>query len=140
MATRKIKGLAIVTGSYKDPKTGVDKNRYKTIGHILQKDDGGKFMLIDPFVNLAAAPLGQGKDMVMVSMFEIDETGQGTSHGQQAPMKTQAPAQQPPAHNGGQPYPMVQNGQYIWSDGHPMAPHEVQQYQQHLAQQNQTQR
>lgn len=135
MATRKIKDLAIVTGSYKDPQTGVDKNRYKTVGHILQKDDGGTFMLIDPFVNFAAAPRGQGKDMVAVSMFDIDDNGQSGSHGQQSSANNPAASQQPPAQNGGQPYPMVQNGQYIWSNGSPMAPHEVQQYQQHLAQQ-----
>lgn len=129
MATRKIKDLAIVVGSYKDPQSGLDKNRYKTIGHVLQKDDGGTFMLLDPFVNLAAAPRGQGKDMVMVSMFDVNDSDQNQSQAQ-----SQAPAPGYDTHYYAQA-PMPQDAQqWTHPDGRPMSPAEVQAYQQQMAQ------
>ncbi len=65
---KKLYDLAVKTGSYE--KDGKTKNRYKTIGSIMEKDDNGRFMLLDPMVNLAAIPRDAGRDMVMVSLFE----------------------------------------------------------------------
>lgn len=74
MAKRKY-DLAVKTGSYID-NTGANKNRYHNIGVVMQGDDGGHYMLLDPLVNLAAVPREAGKDRVMVSMFEPREDGQ----------------------------------------------------------------
>lgn len=104
MATQREYDLAVVTGSYTDPQTGQPKNRYQTIGTVMRKDDGGKFILLDPLVNLAAVPRGQGKDRIMVSMFEPREQGQSNAQ--------PAPAQNP------------QQGYYN-PDGSPMNPQQV---------------
>lgn len=119
MATSKKYDLAVVVGSYPDPQTGVNKNRYQNIGTVLEKDDGGKFILLDPLINLAAIPRGQGRDMIMVSMFEPKENNQGQ---QSAPQNSQP-------QNNDQPYPVCTNGQWQWSNGQPMNPQEVQFYQ-----------
>ncbi len=119
MATSKKYDLAVVVGSYPDPQTGVSKNRYQNIGTVLEKDDGGKFILLDPLINLAAVPRGQGRDMIMVSMFEPKENNQGQ----------QSAAQPNQPQNNDQPYAVCQNGQWQWSNGQPMQPQEVQFYQ-----------
>ena len=87
MAKRKF-DLAVKTGSYVD-NTGATKNRYQNIGVVMQGDDGGHYMLLDPLINLAAVPRDQGKDRVMVSMFEPREDGQ-------APRQAAAPQRQAP--------------------------------------------
>lgn len=114
MATQREYDLAVVTGSYTDPQTGQPKNRYQTIGTVLRKDDGGKFILLDPLINLAAVPRGQGKDRVMVSMFEPKEQ-QGQNHAQPEPPQNHAPQ-----HN------QAPQGQgYYNPDGSPMNPQQV---------------
>lgn len=89
MAKRKY-DLAVKTGSYTD-NTGATKNRYHNIGVVMQGDDGGHYMLLDPLVNLAAVPREAGKDRVMVSMFEPREDGQQPR--QAAPQRQQQVAQ-----------------------------------------------
>lgn len=125
MATSKKYDLAVVVGSYPDPQTGVNKNKYQTLGTVLEKDDGGKFILLDPLINLAAVPRGQGRDMIMVSMFEPKDnnpTAPATQQGNQP-------------QNQGQPHPINQNGTWMWSNGQPMNPQEVQFYQNQANQQ-----
>jgi hypothetical protein len=65
---RKKYDLAVKTGSYTD-RDGKKKNRYQNIGVVMQGDDGF-YALLDPLINLAAVPREDGKDRVMVSMFE----------------------------------------------------------------------
>lgn len=73
MAKRKY-DLAVKVGQYTDAQ-GQSKNRYHNIGVVMQGDDGGHYMLLDPMVNLAAVPREAGKDRVMVSMFTPKEDG-----------------------------------------------------------------
>lgn len=77
---RKVYDIAVKVGSYTN-NAGENKNKYKTVGSIMEKDDGGQFILLDPLVNLAAVPREAGRDMVIASMFE--------------PKQKQAPATSP---------------------------------------------
>lgn len=120
MAVHREYDLAVVVGSYTDKNTGTQKNRYQAIGTMMRSDDGGKFILLDPLINLAAVPRGQGKDRVMVSMFEPrDQNAQASS---QPAYQANSPAQlqggqssQNHAHQGG----------YYNADGSPMSPQQV---------------
>lgn len=60
--------LAVKVGTYE--KNGETKGRYKNVGLILENDEGKKMVMIDPTFNFAAVRREDGKDMVMVSMFE----------------------------------------------------------------------
>ena len=71
MATKRTYNLAVKTGSYE--KQGETKNKYLNIGVVLQKEDGGKFLLLDRTVNLAGVPNPDNKETVIVSMFKIEE-------------------------------------------------------------------
>lgn len=96
MAITKKYDIAVKTGSYQDSQ-GQTKNRYMNIGAVMQGDNG-PFILLDPMVNLAAAPREPGKDRVICSLFEPRDNNQ-----QQAPAaapaqrqaQRPAPAQQP---------------------------------------------
>jgi hypothetical protein len=73
-----MKNLAVANGTYE--KDGQQKTRWVNVGKILEKD-GKEFMLIDPLVNFAAFPREQGKDMVMVGIFEENNNQQGQQQG-----------------------------------------------------------
>lgn len=73
----KIKDLCVVVGEYE--KDGQTKKRWQTIGALMETKDGGKFVLLDPLVNLAAVPRDDGKDRVMVSLFEPKENRPASS-------------------------------------------------------------
>ncbi len=62
-----MKKLAVANGTY--PKDGQEKTRWVNVGVILEKD-GKEFMLLDPTINFAAFPKQDGKNMVMVGIFE----------------------------------------------------------------------
>lgn len=64
----KLKDLCVVASTYK--KDGETKKRWQTIGALMEAKDGGQFVLLDPLVNLAAVPREDGKDRVMVSLFD----------------------------------------------------------------------
>lgn len=65
---KKIYDLAVKTGSYTN-SNGEEKGRYINIGSVMEGDNG-KFMLLDATFNPAGAPRKEGKDSIMVSMFE----------------------------------------------------------------------
>lgn len=69
--------LACKTGTYE--KNGETKNRYKNVGLILENEEGKKMVMIDPTFNFAAVKREDGKDMVMVSMFEPKDKQQSQS-------------------------------------------------------------
>lgn len=74
MSTKKIKNLSVAIGKYGDNKT-----QWLNIGGIFEKDDGGKFMLIDRTFNPAGVPNPENKSSIIVSMFDVkekDETDQ----------------------------------------------------------------
>ena len=67
--------LAVKVGTYE--KDGQTKGRYVNCGAVLEKEDGSKFLLIDPLFNFGAVKREEGRDMVIVSMFEPKEKQQG---------------------------------------------------------------
>jgi len=99
MAIRKIKDLAVKTGSYE--KNGETKNRYENIGGVFEGENG-KFLMLKRSFNPAGVPFKEGSDTIIVSMFDVnDGDGQGGGGGQ----RQQRPApQQRPAQGGGGGY------------------------------------
>lgn len=85
--------LAVANGNY--TKDGQEKTRWVNVGVIMEKN-GKEFALIDPTINFAAFPREQGKDMVMVGIFDDSNNQQQQSY--QQPQQQQsynnAPQQQ----------------------------------------------
>ena len=68
MATRKKYDLAVKVSSYTD-STGQQKNRYQNIGAVMEKDDGGKFLMLAKWFNHAGVVDERGGESILVSMF-----------------------------------------------------------------------
>lgn len=92
MATQKIYDLAVVTGTYSDGNGGT-KNRYQQVGAIMQKDDGGKFIMLERWFNPAGVPNPDNRSNVLLSMFPPKDangnTTQPQAQRQAQPPKTQ---------------------------------------------------
>ena len=93
------KKLAVANGQYQ--KDGQTKTKWVNVGVILEKD-GKEFMLIDPTINFAAFPREQGKDMVMVGIFQDDNNQQGNNQQGQQQQNQQYGQQQQSGNYGGQ--------------------------------------
>lgn len=90
MATHKVADLAIKVGEYE--VNGEKKGRYKNIGAVMQKDDGGEFITIDSTIltmglNYIANP--KRSERVIVSKFEVRDPGAAPRSG--APARPAAP-------------------------------------------------
>ncbi len=66
--------LSVKTGTYE--KNGETKGKYTNVGLILENDEGKRIVMIDPLFNFGAVRREEGKDMVMVSMFEPKKDNQ----------------------------------------------------------------
>ena len=75
-----MKKLAVANGNYE--KDGQTKTRWVNVGVIMEKD-GKEFALIDPTINFAAFPREEGKDMVMVGVFEEQQNNNSQQQQQQ---------------------------------------------------------
>jgi hypothetical protein len=64
--------LAVKTGTYTD-KNGEKRNRYLNVGKVFRNDDGGEFIAINRTFNPAGVPNPDGKEMVVISKFEIKD-------------------------------------------------------------------
>ena len=83
------KRLVAKVGEYQ--KDGQTKGEYQKIGVLMQSNDGGEYILLDPSINLAGVLLkqnalaatkgGQARDSVMISVF--DDSAQQQSQGYQ---------------------------------------------------------
>jgi len=121
-----MKKLAVANGSY--VKDGVQKTSWVNVGVIGTSQAGKEYCLIDPTINFAGFPREEGKDMVMVGIFDDSQRGQ-TPQGQ--PAYGQPPAQ-PPAYGqplaqpnyGGQTPPAQNNPpvEYYDANGQPLPP------------------
>lgn len=89
MAAKKVKDLAVKVGSYQ--KDGETKNRYENIGSVMKSDDGSTFLFIKKTFNPAGVPTDEGRESILVSVFDLKEQDGGQR--QSAPMR-QAPAPQ----------------------------------------------
>lgn len=76
MAIRKIKDLAVKTGSY--TVNGDTKNRYENIGSIMEGDNG-QFLLLKRTFNPAGVPNPDNKDTVLVSIFDPKTNSQSSA-------------------------------------------------------------
>lgn len=92
MPAKKIRDLAVKTGSYTD-RDGNTKGRYKNVGSLMESDDGSKFILLDTTFNPAGVPNPDNRDNVLISIFELKDNDGGQRQ-QSAPVQRQAP---PPA-------------------------------------------
>lgn len=65
---KKVKDLAVAGSKYGDGKTN-----WINIGCIMEKDDGGKFMIMNRTFNPAGVPNPDNRDTLIVSMFDVKE-------------------------------------------------------------------
>ena len=61
--------LSVKVSSYTD-REGTVKNKYMNVGRILEKEDGGQFIIMDRTFNPAGCPNPDNKSSVIISMFE----------------------------------------------------------------------
>ncbi len=88
-----MKKLAVANGSYM--KDGQEKTRWVNVGVIGVSQNGKEYMLIDPTINFAAFPREEGKDMVMVGIFDdANQNNQGGGNQQQQNQNNQHQQQQ----------------------------------------------
>jgi hypothetical protein len=90
---QKVKDLAVVTGTYTDAQ-GQAKNRYLNCGGVFKTQDGGTFILLDPFVNYGALPRKDGSTAVMVGVYDLRDANGNTQQQRPAPQRAAPP---PPA-------------------------------------------
>jgi hypothetical protein len=79
------KNLSIANGTYTG-QDGQQKTNWVNVGVILEKN-GKEFMLINPAVNFAAFPREEGKDMVMVGIFEEQQQNVNQQYNNQTPVQ-----------------------------------------------------
>lgn len=63
--------ITVKVGTYE--KAGETKGRYKTVGSVMEKDDGSRFLLIDPLFNFAGVKREENRDMIICSLMEPKE-------------------------------------------------------------------
>lgn len=94
MPAKKIRELVVKTGSYRD-RDGNEKPRWKNVGSLMESEDGKKFILLDTTFNPAGVPNPDGRDNVLISIFEMKDD----QRQQSTPVQRQAPQQQPSGAN-----------------------------------------
>lgn len=104
MGTRKTYDLAVKVGEYQ--KDGQTKAKYENIGAIMEKDDGGKFLMIKRTFNPAGVPdfSGKGGESILISMFEPKDMGQGGGQSQHQQAKQNGYQQQSAPDDDGIPF------------------------------------
>jgi hypothetical protein len=65
---KKLYDLAVKTGEYQ--KDGETKGRYENVGAVFANDEGGKFITLKRTFNPAGVPNPDGRDSLILSMFE----------------------------------------------------------------------
>lgn len=95
-----MKKLAVANGSYTN-SNGEQKTKWVSVGVIGMSQNGKEYMLIDPTINFAGFPREDGKDMVMVGIF--DDQQQQVQQTQQVQQPT---GMQSPIHNVQKPQPI----------------------------------
>lgn len=112
---QKIKDIAVKTSTYTDKNTGMEKGRYENVGVLMQGDDGNQFMIMNRTFNPAGVPVANGKDTIILSLFEPQNAhnqgqnqaytpqpaaqGQGFQQPQGGQMQGQPQQQQSPQQN-----------------------------------------
>lgn len=73
---KKLYDLAVKTGTHE--KDGETKNRYENVGSIMEKDDGGRFILLNRTFNPAGVPNPDNRSNVILSMFKNEPKKEST--------------------------------------------------------------
>lgn len=89
--TKKIKDLAVATGTYRN-QFNEEKRRYMNCGAIMEGDDGGLFIMLNKYINYANIP-SQG-DSLLISAFDVKERDGGQQQQRREPDGSQGHAQQ----------------------------------------------
>lgn len=71
-----MKKLAVANGQYTTSQ-GETKTKWVNVGVIGVSQNGKEYMLIDPTINFAGFPREDGKNMVMVAIFEDSNKNTG---------------------------------------------------------------
>lgn len=87
MAYKKIKELAVGVRKY-TANDGTEKTQWENIGAIFKNEEGKSFLSIKRTFNPAGVPNPDGKDSIIVSMFDPKDKDEA----QAAPAKPAAPA------------------------------------------------
>ena len=69
---KKVYDLSVKVSSYVD-REGTTKNKYENVGSVMEKEDGGKFIIMNRTFNPAGCPNPENKSSVIISMFEPRE-------------------------------------------------------------------
>lgn len=82
----KVYDLAVKTGEYKNNK-GETKSRWQNVGAMMEKNDGGRFLMLARWFNPAGVPdlTGKGGESILISMFEPKQADGNSSQQSQAP-------------------------------------------------------
>lgn len=93
MASKRIKDLAVKTGSYQD-RDGKEKGRYENVGGLFKSDDGSVFVMLKRTFNPAGVPdlSGKGGDSIVIGAFDLKDQ-QPAQTQQAAPQRQPAPAE-----------------------------------------------
>jgi hypothetical protein len=75
MGAKKVKELAVKTGSYTDNQ-GQQRGRYENVGSLMKNDDGSFFVLLKRTFNPAGVAVQDGKDQVLISVFDLKDNSQ----------------------------------------------------------------
>lgn len=92
MAARVKYELTVKTGEYTDRSTGQTKGKWQRIGTAFESDDGGMFISLDPWINLAGLPINQYGN-VSVSCFTPKPFGaeRPSTNGRSSAPRSRAP-------------------------------------------------
>ena len=92
MANRKKYDLAVKVGEYTD-QSGATKSRYENVGIVMEKDDGGTFIMLKRTFNPAGVPdlTGKNGENILISMFEPKQQDGQPQQQRRAPAPSAAP-------------------------------------------------
>ena len=93
MASKPIKDAVVILGKYVD-STGKERVRSQNVGILMQKDDGGTFLMLNRTFNPAGVPVdGEYNSNVIISFYDPkprENAPQSTQRAQPAPTNTNA--------------------------------------------------
>ena len=87
MASVKVKDIAVKTGTYQ--KDGQTKGRYENVGSLMKQDDGSFFILLKRTFNPAGVHVEDGRDQIIMSVFDLKEDQSRQSGSASAPAQRQ---------------------------------------------------
>jgi hypothetical protein len=89
----KLYDLAVAVGTYTDA-SGETKKRWKNVGSVVEARTGGQVVLLDRTFCPAGVPVEEGRDQIMLGMFDPKESGGGRGqHREKSPQQRPEPKQ-----------------------------------------------